>query len=218
MTYIAAKKLVYHGKGQVRAYLIDQEEPAKLREIRAAWFLNAASFKAICRRMARENKSPRSEALAHMIAISLKDIERALQPKKNIDPRERVPADLLDEFGDLFDPAKANLLPLYRPGIDHEIHLERQADGRLPPLPWGPLYGMSREELLVLKKTLEDLLDKGFIRASSSAAGAPVLFVRKPGGGIRFCVDYRALNQITKKDRYAPPLISKTLRRVAAAK
>ena len=59
---------------------------------------------------------------------------------------------------------------------------------------------MSRKELLILKKTLEDLLNKGFIYINSLVASALVLFIRKPGNRIRFCVDYRALNQITKKD------------------
>lgn len=45
-----------------------------------------------------------------------------------------------------------------------------------------------------------ELLDKGFIYASSSPALAPVLFIRKPGGGLRFYIDYRGLNIITKKD------------------
>lgn len=77
---------------------------------------------------------------------------------------------------------------------------------------------MLREELLVLRKTLYELLDQGFIRASNSGAGAPVIFVRKPGGGLRFCVDYRGLNAITKKDRYPLPLIGETLRAIAGAK
>ena len=59
---------------------------------------------------------------------------------------------------------------------------------------------MSREELLVLRKTLTELLDKGFIRVSHSPTAAPVLFVRKLGGGLRFYVDYRGLNKITRKD------------------
>jgi hypothetical protein len=59
---------------------------------------------------------------------------------------------------------------------------------------------MIRDELLVLRRTLLDLLDKGFIRASSSPARSLVLFVRKPGGRLRFYVDYRALNAIMKKD------------------
>jgi hypothetical protein len=77
---------------------------------------------------------------------------------------------------------------------------------------------MSREKLLVLKKTLTDLLDKGWIRASSLAAGAPVLFVKKPEERFRFCVNYRALNAITFQNRYPLPLIRETLRKLAKAR
>jgi hypothetical protein len=42
--------------------------------------------------------------------------------------------------------------------------------------------------------------------------------VKKPGGGIRFCVDYRGLNKITKRDRYPLPLLSETLRNIAKAR
>ena len=77
---------------------------------------------------------------------------------------------------------------------------------------------MSQDELLVLRRTLTELLDKGFIRVSNSPAAAPVLFVRKPGGGLRFCVDYRGLNKLTKKDRYPLPLIYKILRNIGKAK
>jgi len=62
------------------------------------------------------------------------------------------------------------------------------------------------------------MLDKGFIRVSNSPAAAPVLFVRKPGGGLRFCVDYCGLNKITRKDRYLLPLIYETLRNIAKAR
>jgi hypothetical protein len=77
---------------------------------------------------------------------------------------------------------------------------------------------MSRDELLVLRKTLTELLDKLFIRVSNSSAAAPVLFVRKPGGGLRFCVNYRGLNKITRKDRYPLPLIYETLRNIRQVK
>lgn len=69
---------------------------------------------------------------------------------------------------------------------------------------------MSREELLVLRKTLTELLDKDFIKASKSPAAAPILLVKKPEGGIRFCVDYRGLNTITKKNKYPLPLNAET--------
>jgi hypothetical protein len=80
------------------------------------------------------------------------------------------------------------------------------------------MYGMNRDELLVLRKIFTDLLDKEFIRVSNSAAAALVLLAHKPGGGVRFCVDYRALNKIIIKDRYPLPLISETLRNIAKAK
>ena len=66
---------------------------------------------------------------------------------------------------------------------------------------------MSREELLVLYYTLIDLLNKGFIRVSNSPTKAPILFIHKLGGGLKFYVDYRALNAFTKKDRYLLLLI-----------
>ena len=80
------------------------------------------------------------------------------------------------------------------------------------------MYGMSREELLVLQKMLSDLLAKGYIRPSSSEAGSLVLFVRKPGSGVRFYCDFRALNAITRGDRYPLPLIGDTLRNLAKAR
>ena len=66
---------------------------------------------------------------------------------------------------------------------------------------------MSKEELLILRKTLYELLNVGFIRASLTEGRAPVIFVKKPRGGLRFYVDYRALNTITEKDDYPLPLI-----------
>ena len=63
----------------------------------------------------------------------------------------------------------------------------------------------------MLKKYIKENLEKGFIRTSSSPASSPVLFVRKPGGGLRFCVDYRALNDLTIKNRYPIPRIHETL-------
>ena len=67
----------------------------------------------------------------------------------------------------------------------------------------------------MLRKTITELLDKGFIRASNSPVASPVLFVKKPGGGLRFCVDYRKLNSVSRKDRYPLPLIDETLRMIA---
>ena len=76
---------------------------------------------------------------------------------------------------------------------------------------------MSKDELLVLRKTLIEYLDKNFIRVSNVPAATPVLFVKKLAGSLRFCVDYRSLNRITKK-KYLLPLIYETLRNIGKTK
>ncbi|RDA84009.1 hypothetical protein CP532_3143 [Ophiocordyceps camponoti-leonardi (nom. inval.)] len=186
-------------------------------ELATAPHLLATTFLA---ELHRSSKAfPRSRDLL-VRAVSLADVEKALQdkvPPTDQQLRQRLPPELHD-FVPLFRKQDADRLNPHKPGIDHHIQLQPDADGKDPPVPFGPLYSMSREELLVLKKTLRDLLKKGFIRPSSSPAGAPVLFARKPGGGLRFCTDYRALNAITVLDRYPIPLLGDTLRTMARAK
>jgi Reverse transcriptase (RNA-dependent DNA polymerase) len=77
---------------------------------------------------------------------------------------------------------------------------------------------MSAEELKVVKKYLTKNLDKGFIKPSQAPFVAPILFVKKPDGSLCFCIDYRKLNLLTKKDRYPLPLIDETLARIRRAK
>jgi hypothetical protein len=147
----------------------------------------------------------------HIAGFSLEDIELALQTKERPDPAKILPPHLL-EFLDVFSHKDADTLPPHR-DCDHNIELK---PGTAPP--FGPLYNMSLEELKVLRKWLTENLEKGFIRASTSPAAAPVLFAKKPGGGLRFCVDYRGLNAITIKNRYSMPLIQETLSRLSTAK
>jgi hypothetical protein len=70
---------------------------------------------------------------------------------------------------------------------------------------------MSENKLLVLCKFLEKNLSKGFIRVSLSLIASLVLFAKKPNRGLRFCVDYQALNTIIIKNYYPLPLIQETL-------
>ena len=60
-------------------------------------------------------------------------------------------------------------------------------------------------------------MDKGFICTNNSLLGAPVLFVKKKGG-LRFCVDYRGLNNIIKKNQYSLSLIKETLSGISKAR
>lgn len=168
--------------------------------------------------LARRSRRPNSDI--EVFAASLADIEKALRTKPMLSLAEivnRLP-EHYRKYTSVFDPKEAAKLPPHRPGIDHEIPLELDNDGRQKEVPWGPLYGMSRDELLVLRKELTRLLDNDFIRESKSPAAAPVLFAKKPGGGLRFCVDYRGLNAITRKDRYPLPLIRETLAALNKAK
>ena len=73
-------------------------------------------------------------------------------------------------------------LPPHRPGIDYTFILEKGKNGQKRNPPWGPLYEMIRDKLLILRKTLNELLNKGFIRANNSLIRAPVLLVKKKGG------------------------------------
>ncbi|WVZ52030.1 hypothetical protein U9M48_003125 [Paspalum notatum var. saurae] len=69
-------------------------------------------------------------------------------------------------------------------------------------------YRMALDELKELKTQLQEQLDKGFIRPSSSPWGCPALFVeKKDQGGKRLCVDYRPLNAVTVKNKYPLPHI-----------
>lgn len=165
-----------------------------------------------------KNQRDKQKRNIQIFAASLKDIEKALRVKEHSDPKIKLPPQY-HKYLDVFDRKKADQLPPSRgPQVDHRIELiEKDEKGNKVEPPWGPLYNMSREELFVLRKTLLDYLDKGFIRVSSSPAAAPVLFARKPGGGLRFCCDYRALNKLTKKDRYPLPLIQETLERIGKA-
>ena len=105
------------------------------------------------------------------------------------------------EYEQLFREAPTNeALPKHQ-AWDHVIPIE---EGKSPP--FGPLYQLSAKELKVLKEYIDERLKRGHIRPSKSPAGSPVLFVPKKDGSLRLCVDYRPLNNITIKDRYAPPL------------
>jgi hypothetical protein len=146
-----------------------------------------------------------------IFAASMADIDKALSTKTHTDPKTKVPLDYHDLLH-VFSRAEADKLPIRRP-YDHQIKLE---PGKQPG--YGPLYGMSLNELKVLKKYLDENLSKGFIRASSSPVASPVIFVKKPGGGLRFCVDYRGLNALTIKNRYPIPLLQETLNRLSKAK
>ncbi len=102
-------------------------------------------------------------------------------------------------------------LPLLKEeDTDHWIELE-EIDEKESKVLWDSLYNMMREKLLMLQKTLTELLNKQFIQVSNSSAAAFVLFVQKSEDELWFCVNYCDLNQITQKNCYLLSLIYETL-------
>ena len=131
--------------------------------------------------------------------------------RKNVDPAPFLPKHY-HHFLDVFSKKNSDILPDHRP-YDHAIKLKEGTQA-----PSQALYGMSRNEIEELRRYLDENLGKGFIRAIRSHVASPVMFVKKPGGELRFCFDYRGLNAITIKNRYPLPLIAETLNRLSRAK
>ena len=109
------------------------------------------------------------------------------------------------KFANVFSKTKTEVLSPHCP-YDLKINLEEGAQ----PLV-GPIYSLSASEQEALKKFIEENLNTGFIRPTSSLHGALVLFVKKKDSSLRLCVDFHGLNHISKKDRYPLPLISNLL-------
>jgi hypothetical protein len=113
----------------------------------------------------------------------------------------------------LFDPKESEKLPDNR-GCVHRIELLGSDD----KLRMGPIYQLSQEEEKLLVKYLDTMIKEGNIRPSNSTVGSPILFVSKPNGrGLLLCIDYRHLNDYTKKDRTPLPIMEELSARVSGA-
>jgi hypothetical protein len=141
-------------------------------------------------------------------------IENALRLKDEA-TREQILAKLPFNYADfmnVFSKSQNDELPLHRPS-DHKIELLPDAT----PLRAYPLYSMSTEQLVALKEYLTENLRKEWIIPGGAEYGSPVLFAKKPNGGLRLCVNYRKLNARTRKNTYFLPLIEEILERISRA-
>ncbi|KAG5718731.1 hypothetical protein E4T56_gene2681 [Termitomyces sp. T112] len=116
------------------------------------------------------------------------------------------------EFADMFSKGSVKELPPHC-SYDHKIDLKEGTS----PL-FGKIYNMSKIELQALKEYLDDMLGKGFICLSISAASALVLFAKKKDRSLRLCVDYWGLNKVIKKNQYPLPLIGDLVDHLCSAK
>ncbi|XP_058189421.1 uncharacterized protein LOC131307009 [Rhododendron vialii] len=101
-----------------------------------------------------------------------------------------------------------DVFPKELPGLPppRELDFTIELQPGTAPISMVP-YRMAPAELRELKTQLQELLEKGFIRPSTSPWGAPALFVKKKEGTLRLCIDYRQLNKVTIKNRYPLPRI-----------
>ena len=123
-------------------------------------------------------------------------------------PTERVQS-LVEQSADVFEEPAAGTFA-------------GEATEAIPTEPGAPPpnrmpFRLSMAERKEVEEQLAKMLDKGWIQTSSSAYGAPVLFVPKPDGSLRMCIDYRALNHITTKNKYPLPRIDDLLDNLAGA-
>jgi hypothetical protein len=112
---------------------------------------------------------------------------------------------LLRRYADVFQP-RTSCPPLRNTYTAHTIPLE---PGAKPP--FKPMFQLSPAELAEVERQVKELLLHGLIEPSSSPYGAPVLFVTKKDGTLRMCIDYRALNKVTVKNKYPLPLINQLM-------
>ena len=117
---------------------------------------------------------------------------------------------VVEEYEDIFTtPAGA---PLYCQ-VKHPIDPTPGAS-----LPNGLIYRCSVLENEEIKRQIQELLQKGHIRLSSSPCGSPIVLVQKKDGTWRLCIDYQALNKITVQNRYLIPWIDDLLDQLKGAK
>ena len=107
---------------------------------------------------------------------------------------------VVQDFGDVFPEEVPGLPP------NKEVEFSIDLVPGTSPVSMAP-YRTAPAELVELKKQIEELMEKQFIRPNTSPWGAPVLLVKKKDESSRLCVDYRQLNKMTIKNKYPLPRI-----------
>jgi hypothetical protein len=142
----------------------------------------------------------------NLFFVILKNVEKHLKKHSKLNTvMKDVLSSKYHEFLNVFDKKTFNIFVSHRL-YDHKIVLKKNAI-----FEYTSLYKMFEEELKIVKKNLENNLEKRFIIASRSSFVSSVMFMKKTNESLKFCVDYRKLNQLTKKNKYSLLLIDETL-------
>ncbi|MBW0566446.1 hypothetical protein O181_106161 [Austropuccinia psidii MF-1] len=135
---------------------------------------------------------------------SLEELWDEEEEPEEVETLMKVVPSTYHQYLDVFSKVKSEKLPPHR-ACDHHIKLE----GSLPPV--GMIYSLSKQDSDTLRAYISENVEKGFIRASSSSTGAPVVFVKKEDSGLHLCVDYHKLNPVTRKNKYPVPPMNQLL-------
>jgi len=147
----------------------------------------------------------------------IEEKETLAQEKDELINKELVEQKLLCQywkFKDIFSKAASDIL-LSHWLYDYKIEIEQ---GKENTLSFSPLYQQSIAELKATKQYLIEHLGKGFIEPSQAPFALPILFVKKPNGGLCFYINYCKLNNMTRKNHYLLPLLDETLAWISKAK
>ena len=118
---------------------------------------------------------------------------------------------VVSEFPDVFPEELPGMPP------DRELAFAIDLAPGTAPL-YKKYYRMPSSELVELKKQLDEMLQKGYIRPSSSSWGSAAIFMDKKDGSLRMCVDYRQLYDVTIKNKYPLPRIDDLFDQLSGAK
>lgn len=128
---------------------------------------------------------------------------------------QQVPTEF-HSFKAVFSKKRADRLPPHRPSIDIQITIEEGGEQKMPA---PKAYKLGPKEQLAMQAYISENKKKGFIVASKSPIACPAFFVPKVDSKeLRMVVDYKALNAVTIKDKYAIPLISEILDAVSVGR
>ncbi len=186
---------------------LNELEISNSKERKSLFEMNIAIIEALAINMMNKRKN------VSLFSITLKNVEKHLEKhSKSNTMIKDVFSSKYHEFLNVFDKIAFNIFVSHR-FYDHKIVLKKNVISD-----YISLYKMFEKELKIVKKYLEDNLEKRFIIINRFSFAFSMMFMKKIDESLKFCVDYKKLNQLIKKNKYSLSLIEETLTHLKKAK